>query len=290
MRKLKEKAVRSKFSRTSPKKTTFGRMGSFFRYFLSNRMMQKMTIICAGFVFLGGLLCTKYPQEWINCTSDYLTSITGKIGLRVSDVFVEGRVNAPAHKILEVVDVYRGDPLLKHDPDLIKNRLESVSWIDKAIVKRQWPGIIFIQLKERYPVALWQHQQKYYLVDEKGIVIGSEHFEKFKNIPIIVGVDAPIHAPRILKLLEKFPDIRKKLTVLVRVGGRRWDLHWDKTLQIKLPEMKVEEALVKLSVLMKQKKMNISEVSVIDLRVQNQIVIKLSPMAAVRLKGKGKET
>jgi cell division protein FtsQ len=93
-----------------------------------------------------------------------------------------------------------------------------------------------------------------------------------------------------MHLLEKFPDLRKRLTALVRVGGRRWDLHLDRTLLIKLPETKVEGALVRLDLLIKQNKVKPAEVSVVDLRVQNQMVMRLSPGAAMRLKGKGKET
>jgi len=266
------------------------RMETTVRRYWSSSLVKITTISVSSFIFLALLWWAEYPQRFGNFVSHSTVAATGRMGLRLSDVLVEGRQNAPIGKILAIVNARQGDPLLSYDPYVIKRQLEEISWIRQATVKRQLPGIIFIQLQERQPVALWQHQQKHYLVDEQGVIISSNNLQAFGKLPLIVGGDAPVHAPHILRLLEKFPDVRKKLTALVRVGGRRWDLHLDKSLQIKLPETKVEDALVRLALLIQQNKINPSEVAVVDLRVQNQMVMRLSPTAAMRLKGKGKET
>lgn len=291
MRSIKTKASKSR-GRTHLQKrgSASWRLESTMRSFWSNFLIKS--------VFIGGILCsfsamlwlTGYPQRLNHFVCESMVDVTKRMGLRVSDVFVEGRQNVPLEKILKVINVQRGAPLLSYDPYQMKKQLEEISWVRQATVKRQLPGIIFIQLSERHPVALWQHQQQLYLVDEKGVIISGDNLQIFDKLPIIVGGDAPVHAPHILHLLESFPDLRKKLTALVRVGGRRWNLHLSRSLQIKLPEINVEKALVRLDMLIKQKKINPSAVSVIDLRVQNQMVMRLSPAAAVRLKGNGKET
>ena len=76
-----------------------------------------------------------------------------------------------------------------------------------ATVKRQLPGVIFIQLMERQPVALWQHHQRHYLVDEQGVIISSDNLQGFARLPIIVGGDAWFMLPYIGNA-GKF-DIRK---------------------------------------------------------------------------------
>jgi cell division protein FtsQ len=265
-------------------------METSMRRFWSNSWVKTLSII--GIFFFSSVLLwwAEYPQRLGNFVSHSIITATGRAGFSLTDVLVEGRHNVPIEKILKVVNMQRGDPLFAYDPYAIKKELEEISWIRRATVKRQLPGIIFIQLNERQPVALWQHHQRHYLVDEQGVIIKSDNLQIFDKLPVIVGGDAPVHAPYILHLLERFPDIRKRLTALVRVGGRRWDLHLDQTLQIKLPETKVEDALVRLGLLMKQKKMDPGKVSVIDLKVHDQMVIRLSPTAAVKLKGKGKET
>lgn len=266
------------------------RMEAGMRRLWSSSLAKILSLTGIALSSLALLWWGEYPQRLGNFVSHSMVAATGQMGFRLTDVLVEGRRNAPIKKILEAVNVQVGDPLLACDPYAIKKQLEEISWIRQAMVKRQLPGIIFIQLNERQPVALWQHRQQHYLVDEQGVIIGSDSLQAFGKLPVIVGGDAPVHAPHILHLLEKFPGIRKKLTALVRVGGRRWDLHLDRTLQIKLPEAKVEEALVRLDLLVRQKKINLARVSVIDLKLEGQIVVSLPPTAAVKLKGKGKET
>lgn len=293
MRSLKVKPARSRArTRVAIQKrgSPSWRVETTMRRFWSNRLGKWVIIAGSSFILPALLWWGGYPQRFGNFVNHSMVAASGRFGFCLSDVLVEGRHNAPIDKILKVVNVRRGDPLLGFDPYQIKKQLEEITWIRQATVKRQLPGIIFIQLNERQPVALWQHQQKHYLVDEHGVIISSDNLQAFEKLPIIVGGDAPVHAPQILHLLEKFPDLRKKLTALVRVGGRRWDLHLDRTLRIKLPEIKVEAALVRLDLLIKQNKLKPSEVSVVDLRVQNQMVMRLSPGAAMRLKGKGKET
>jgi cell division protein FtsQ len=291
MRTLKAKPSRSRSRSTLQKRgSPSWKVETTLRRTWSNPFIKMGLILGIAFIFPALLWWAEYPQRIGNFVSDSFVAATGRVGFCLSDVLVEGRQHAPIDKILKVVNVRRGDPLLSYDPYQIKRNLEEISWIRQATVKRQLPDIIFIQLNERHPVALWQHQQRHYLVDEQGVVISSDNLEAFDKLPIIVGGDAPVHAPHILHLLEKFPDIRNKITALVRVGERRWDLHLDRTLQIKLPETNVEEALVRLNLLIQQKKVNPREVSVVDLRVKNQMVMRLSPGAAIRLKGKGKET
>jgi len=293
MRSLKAKPSPSRSRSRAPiqkRGSPTWRVETTVRKFWSNRIIKVAIIGAISAVVSTIVWWADYPQRVGNFISNSFVMATGRLGFCLTDVLVEGRQNAPLEKVLKVVDVHHGAPLLGYDPYQIKKQLEEISWIRKATVKRQLPGVIFIQINERLPVALWQHHQHHYLVDELGVIISSDNLEVFNKLPVIVGGDAPVHAPHILHLLEKFPSIKKRLTALVRVGGRRWDVHLDKTLHIKLPEIKIEEALARLDLLIKQKRVNTSEVSVIDLRVHNQMVVRLSPSTSVRLKGKGKET
>jgi len=291
MRTLKVKSSRTR-SRSPVQKrgSPSWKVETTLRRFWSNMFIKLGLVAGIVIAFPALLWWAEYPQRFGHFVVHSMVSATGHIGFCLSDVLVEGRQNASIETILKVVNARRGDPLLSYDPYKLKKQLEEISWIRQATVKRQLPGIIYIQLNERQPVALWQHQQRHYVVDEQGVVISEDNLQAFDKLPIIVGRDAPVHAPHILHLLEKFPDIRTRITALVRVGERRWDLHLDRTLQIKLPEANMEEALVRLDLLIKQKKVNPKEVTVVDLRVKNQMVMRLSPGAAMRLKGKGKET
>jgi len=216
--------------------------------------------------------------------------MTGHMGYALTDLYVEGRTHAPQADLLKAMAITRGQPILLHSPHELKERLEQISWIENAVVQRRLPNTLYIRLRERKPVAFWQHNQKHYLVDPHGVILSCENPLTFEGLPVIVGNDAPVHAPAILKLLSEYPEVRQKVTALVRVGGRRWDIHLNNKVQVKLPEIKPEGALSRLTMLLKQNKVNSAELSVIDLRMPDKLVMRLSPAASIRLNGKGKET
>jgi cell division protein FtsQ len=93
-----------------------------------------------------------------------------------------------------------------------------------------------------------------------------------------------------LTLLEKFPLIRQKLTSLTRVRDRRWDLIILGNVHVKLPDENIEKALATLSLLIEQKKVVSGEVSCIDLRIKDKIIMRVTQIAAIGIKMKGRET
>lgn len=232
---------------------------------------------------------SSYPQIIANSFASGFHALSEKAGFRVSEVLVEGRRNVPSKIILEAAFVKRGDSIFLLSPQEIKDRLEEITWVRQATVRRQLPDTLFLKIEERKPIALWQHQKRHFLVDGDGVIIGGEIPPEFSKLLVLVGHDAPVHAPALLKLLEKFPNVNKMVTGIVRVGNRRWDLQLNGSIEIKLPETNLEEALARLSLLLQNRKLEPSEVNCVDLRVPKQMILRLSPSAAIRLQGKGKE-
>lgn len=258
------------------------------------QVLNKKTLytgVLIGCLGMGGFLWYQdYPQKAID--SLYQTSLqaTAKFGFKVSDIMVQGRQFTSGEKILKAMQLKTGDPIFKLSPHEIRQTLKEVSWIEEAQVHRQLPSTIYIKIVERVPIAIWQHQQNHYLVDGHGVIITNENLSQFKNLPVIVGGDAPVHVPKILTILEKFPEVYNKITALVRVGGRRWNIQLNQHITIKLPESQVKEALVKLDTLIKQQKLDLKELATIDLRIPDKTIMNLSPNGEIRLKGKGSET
>jgi cell division protein FtsQ len=259
---------------------------------IRRHLVQKMMIFSA--VLLVGLgtavWWSGYPQIWFAKAEESLLMNSAQWGLKIEEVMVTGRTYASVEKILAAVQLKRGDPIMARSVAEIQNSLEEVSWIKKAQVQRRLPNILYIAIEERQPIAIWQHQKVNYLVDTEGVVVSHDSVAQFKHLPVVVGGDAPLHVPQILRILDRFPEIRKQVTALVRVGGRRWNLQLRNALEVKLPELKPEEALARLNLLLQQNKIDPSEMATIDLRVGNQMIMRLSPAAAIRLKDEGNET
>ncbi len=229
------------------------------------------------------------PQKAYSATKDRLVLYSGSIGLDVRDVFVEGRKNVSLDIIMAAAQVKTKTPILAYDIDVIRDNLLKVDWIKTATVQRRLPNLLYIKLVERQPIALWQRQGKHYLVDKDGVVIKSPILDAFKALPIVAGVNAPAHTPKLLDLLNKFITVRKHLTAMIRIRERRWDLTIDGIITVRLPEEGLEDALARLSILLDEQKITPGDVISVDLRLPKQVIMRLTPEAAVRVKIRGKE-
>lgn len=233
-----------------------------------------------------------YPQRCWYAMADAVIDVTRQAGFSVKEVLVEGRREADAQSILSAIQVKQGQAFFKASPQEIQQRLKSHPWIHHASVQRQLPGTLYVQLTERRPVAVWQHQQKFYIVDDQGVIIAPLSGATTLTLPVIVGKDAPLYAPQMLKILDSFLSIKQRISSLVYVSGRRWNLLLNQTIEVRLPEKECEKALVRLSHLLDQKNLGPDDVYMIDLRMSDRIIIRPSTSAAARLKiqGQGKET
>lgn len=254
--------------------------------FRKSILYQGVAVLACGALFAAYLY--ELPQQAWNATTQAALTTTARAGFQLGEVLVNGRQYATVDKILSAVQVTVGESIFKRSVTDIQKSLEEISWIKSAVVQRRLPATLYIQITERQPIALWQHQKVHYLVDAEGVVISSSDLLPFAHLPIIVGGDAPVHAPSILNLLSKFTFVKERVTAIIRVGGRRWNVQLDRNTEVKLPEQKPEEALARLNLLLEQKKIDTSEVKIVDLRLPDKMIVSLTPTAEVKLKGKGK--
>ncbi len=268
------------------------------RYFFAplllflSRFRYSLSFIGLSFVLIAVVLSwyLGYIAQLSHITSSKISFLAGQFGYRLNDIYIQGRVFTSRQDVLSAVDMYRGESSFKYPLKEIKGRLERMPWIVKAEVRRELPGALHIVVTERKPIALWQHQQRFYLVDENGMIIQAPMRKQFENLPVVVGQDAPQQTPKLLKLLMGYKEIMQRVTALVRINKRRWDLILNKTLTIKLPENQVEAAILRLNFLLEAKKINLNELMAIDLRLPKQLIAKVSPHTAERLKLKGTQT
>lgn len=231
-----------------------------------------------------------YPQMlWDGLVNGTLT-MSSRLGLSVKEIYLEGRHGADRQELLDIIGLKKGDPILSASPQEIRQRLEASPWVRYAAVERQLPGVLWVGIEERIPVAVWQHQQKFYLIDDQNIVIAPHTGPIPEKYPLIVGKDAPLYGGQLLKILERFPEIRKRVSSLVYVSQRRWNIILDGTVEVRLPAKDYGRALMRLDILIKEKKLDPQEMYSVDLRMSDRMVIRLSPTASTRLKIKGKET
>ena len=215
---------------------------------------------------------------------DGTLAVTARAGLAVDEVLVKGRKEADRQAILAALGVERGTPMLAFDPHAARAAIEAIPWVDSATVERRMPDTVFVSIVERQPMAIWQHDQKLHLVDADGVVLADRGLERFPDLPILVGADAPRHGRALLDTLAAEPQIARRVEAAVLVGGRRWDLRLDNGISVKLPENDYAAALRSLSTIEQTNRVLDRDIVAVDLRVPDRLVVQTSAEAAQRRK------
>ncbi len=208
--------------------------------------------------------------------------LTADIGFAVDDVLVEGRTRTRAEAILGALAVQRGTPILAIDPELARDRLESLPWVRQASVERRLPRLLYIRLVEREPMANWQRDGKLAVIDRRGEIIPGVKPKQFADLPLIVGEGAASQAAALLAMLRREPDLEKLVLAAIRVGARRWNLRLEGNVEVRLPETEAAEAWVQFARLERQHGLLERDVVAIDLRQPGRLVVRTAPGADLK--------
>jgi cell division protein FtsQ len=208
---------------------------------------------------------------------DTVLSLTSRMGFTVQEVEVEGRGVTPRDDILQAIDAGRGTPILAVDPAKVKRQLESLPWIRTASVERHLPDTLYIRLTERQPLALWQRQGKMMLIDHDGVVVTTEHLERFADLLLVVGDDAPKNAEALIRILATQPALMHRVSAAIRVGERRWNLQLDNAITVQLPETNVADAWTHLAQIDREHALLARDIEQVDLRLADRVVVRTAP-------------
>jgi cell division protein FtsQ len=209
--------------------------------------------------------------------SDRFLDGTARFGLAVAEIEVEGRAMTTREAILRAVGAERGTPILAISPAQAKAQLETLPWVRSAAVERLLPDTLHIALVERVPLAFWQRQGKLVLIDRDGTVITGDRLERFPGLIVTVGEDAPRHAAALLDMLATEPEIAGRVVAAIRIGGRRWNLHLDNGIDVQLPEEKPQDAWAQLAQLERSSRLLARDVQVVDMRLPDRLVVRVTP-------------
>jgi len=203
-------------------------------------------------------------------------TLSAASGFRIENVEVVGREQTDPKALLAAAGLKRGDPILAFSPEAARRRIEALSWVASAAVERRLPDTVAITILERKPIALWQHNDKFALIDAKGDNLGPVANESASTLPLIVGGDAPSHASALLSTLATHPDLAKRVQASNWIGSRRWDLKMDNGVEVKLPEDGVAEALQQLADAEASSRILERDVAIIDLRLAGKMIVRLA--------------
>jgi cell division protein FtsQ len=197
---------------------------------------------------------------------------------KLADVTVEGREYVERNAILAALNVRVGDSLLGIDLQAARKRLEAIDWVASATVERRMPDTLYVILKERRAVAIWQNGGEYTLIDTNGRTVRASRMPPgYEQLLLLGGAGAPEQVGELLLLLAWEPAVAKQLRAAVWVAQRRWNLVLNNGTEVWLPEEGAIAALQRAAKLDGSYKLLSREFGVVDLRLTDKLYLRKRP-------------
>lgn len=251
---------------------------------------RRLALATVGVGFLVvGLWSYFHASSFISHVTYRFEEMMASLGFKLEDVVVQGRIRTNKDHILKTLALEKGKPLLSINLSDAKKKLEEITWVHAVSVERRFPDTLYIRISEKCPIALWLNHSKTFLLDKDGTVIETKEPHKYKELLIVTGEDVPDHVGDFITLLNKYPQIKSRTTGATHLRARRWDIKLDGKIDVKLPEKEVERALAYLMELEKDHHLMEKEIVTIDMRLPEQLILRLTPEAAQKKFSKGND-
>jgi cell division protein FtsQ len=207
-------------------------------------------------------------------------ALAGRAGMRISSIALSGEKQLSRAAILDLAGVDEQSSLPCLDASDTRKALMRNPWIAEATVLKLYPGRLQVSVTERIPLALWQKEGAVNVIAKDGTVLEAYNGSRFADLPLVVGNGAEKQARDFLDVVARYPLVQDNVEAAVLVAQRRWNLVLKSGLDVRLPDADVEQALQQLVALDRDKKILSRDITVIDLRFEDRVIVQLSDGAA----------
>ncbi len=261
------------FRTTEPKGKPRKRAAPLWR-----RRWFRLSVAAVLIVLIGGSGWWSYRSGALDKVAEtakwQAISVSAHAGLRIEEVLVVGRQNTGRDVLLRALGTARGSPILAFNVERAKDRVENLPWVRRASVERMLPDTILLTVEERRPLALWQHEGQFALIDYEGAVIKKDDLDQYRDLMVVIGPDAPGHTADLLEILGTQPELMSLVKAAIRVGSRRWNLALVGGINVQLPEENAVAAWMRLAQYQRTHGVLERDVEFVDLRLPDRLIVR----------------
>jgi cell division septal protein FtsQ len=150
-----------------------------------------------------------------------------------------------------------------------QNIIESNSLVEEYNVIKKYPYSIDINIKKTNFIARISKNGKFFLIGNNGKL--SDNNNPGIELPYIFGNPEIKKVLELKKIIDQSNIDYSQIKSLYYFKSKRWDLKFTNSIVIKLPEKIEKETLDKISIFLKNIKLENKEI--VDARIKNQIII-----------------
>jgi cell division protein FtsQ len=190
-----------------------------------------MGLILLALLWLAALFFGIPAMLWAE-TSD----LAARAGMRVAKVEVHGTQHMDELPVYNHALTQVDHSMLALDLEGLRERIKQLGWVEDARISRRLPDTLVVNIVERRPVAVWQRDGKFSLIDASGVVLTGVDAESMPGLPLVVGPEANVQTAALTKLMDAAPALKPMLAGATWIGNRRWDLQFQSGETLALPE------------------------------------------------------
>ncbi|HEY1721855.1 MAG TPA: FtsQ-type POTRA domain-containing protein [Magnetospirillaceae bacterium] len=209
--------------------------------------------------------------------SGELIALSERAGMRIQDVEVEGRKRVSQQDLITALNIKEGDPILGVDLPAARARIAALPGVATVTIERRLPGELDVLITEREPVAIWQNDGHYQLVDRAGQPAG-DNIDAYGALPLVVGPGAPDHVATLLDMLRTEPALLSRVKASEWVSARRWTVQLSGPsgdIDICLPENDPASAWHELAKLQDEQKLLDRKITMVDMRIADRLILRI---------------
>lgn len=244
---------------------------------LGRRGASLLAIAVIGGFSLYGVVLGGHVEEAEEFFVDLGDVAANVAGFKVKQVNLSGQNHVTPPEILAAAGIKATTSILFIDADATRARLEAMPWISSASVRKLYPDRIDISVVEREAYALWQFNGQIQVIARDGMPIAPYSDDpRYVSLPIVVGEGAEKQVGEIVEALARVPALRDQVRAAILVADRRWTLKLRNGIDVRLPEEGLADALLQLADLDREKKLLTRDITIVDLRLPDRVVVRLS--------------
>ncbi|MEM8822510.1 MAG: cell division protein FtsQ/DivIB [Pseudomonadota bacterium] len=217
--------------------------------------------------------------------TDTVQAIQDRPEFRVGLLRIEGASAQLQSDIEEALPIDLPMSQFALDMDGLRSALLELDPVEDAEVRVIAGGTLLLRITERTPAVAWMHDGRVEVLDADGRRVATlPTLEAAGPLPVIAGDGADKAVEEALRLVAAAAPVTDRLVGLTRIGNRRWDVILTRGQRIALPENAPAAALDRALAMDTAKDVLDRDVEVVDLRLPERPVLRLSGAAREELR------
>jgi cell division protein FtsQ len=194
----------------------------------------------SGWIFLGMMIALGGALLWAlnipQTAGATLGESIGAMGFSMKRVEIKGANHIRQLDVYNIAFDQPSSAMPLVDLEATRQRLLKFGWVRDARVSRRLPDTLVVDIVERRPAAIWQHNQRLALIDLDGVVLEPVRDNAMPVLPLLIGPAANLHAAELARLVQSVPRLKPVMHGATWVGGRRWNIRFESGEDLALPE------------------------------------------------------